>query len=215
VCAFANDLPNHRAPGVLYVGVEDNGTCSNLTINDDLLQLLGKIRDDGAITPFPTMEVRRATIGRCTMAVVIAYPSDNPPVRFRGRAWIRVGPRRAIATPEEERRLVEKRRWGNLPLDAQPVTGSTLDDLDLGRFRLEYVPSLISVDTIAQNQRTIQQQLRALRLVNVDEADMYSNIDWQIASRVVSWSSHFMAPRRRYRVDGRDSRRAHIDGNPP
>jgi ATP-dependent DNA helicase RecG len=168
VCAFANDLPNHRAPGVVYVGVEDDGTCSNLTIDDTLLQLLSKIRDDGAITPFPTMEVRRADIGKCTMAVVITYPSDNPPVRFRGRAWIRVGPRRAIATPEEERRLIEKRRWGNLPFDAQPVTGATLDDLDLNRFRLEYVPSLVSLDTIAQNERTVEQQLRALRLINVD-----------------------------------------------
>jgi ATP-dependent DNA helicase RecG len=169
VCAFANDLPDHRAPGVVYVGLEDDGSCSNLTINDALLQRLSQIRDDGAITPFPAMEVRHATIGKCTMAVVITYPSDNPPVRFRGRAWIRVGPRRAIATPEEERRLTEKRRWGNLPFDAQPVIGATLDDLDINRFRLEYVPSLVSTDTIAQNERTVEQQLRALRLANVDQ----------------------------------------------
>jgi ATP-dependent DNA helicase RecG len=103
------------------------------------------------------------------MAVVIARPSENPPVRLRGRAWIRVGPRRAIATPEEERRLIEKRRWGNLPFDAQPVIGATLDDLDLNRFQLEYVPSLVSMDTIAQNERTIEQQLLALRLINVDK----------------------------------------------
>ncbi len=167
VCAFANDLPDHRAPGVVYVGVEDDGTCSNLAIEDDLLQRLGQIRDDGAITPFPALEVRRATVGKCGMVVVVAYPSENPPVRFRGRAWIRVGPRRAIATPEEERRLIEKRRWANLPFDAQPVTGAALDDLDLNRFQLEYVPSLVSMDTIAQNERTIEQQLLALRLITI------------------------------------------------
>ncbi len=75
VCAFANDLPDHRAPGVVYVGVEDDGTCSNLAIEDDLLQRLGQIRDDGAITPFPALEVRRATVGKCGMVVVVAYPS--------------------------------------------------------------------------------------------------------------------------------------------
>ena len=169
VCAFANDLPDHREPGVVYVGVEDDGTCSNLDVDDALLKGLGQIRDDGAITPFPMMEVRRANVRNCTIAVVVVHPSENPPVRVRGRAWIRVGPRRAIATPEEERRLIEKRRWGNLPFDAQPVIGATLDDLDLNRFILEYVPSLVSLDTVAQNERTIEQQLLALRLINVDE----------------------------------------------
>lgn len=202
VCAFANDLPDHRAPGVVYVGVEDDGTCSNLTVNDDLLKRLGQIRDDGAITPFPTMEVRRATVGKCAMAVVVAYPSENPPVRLRGRAWIRVGPRRAIATPEEERRLIEKRRWGNLPFDAQPVIGATLDDLDLNRFRLEYIPSLVSMDTIVQNERTIEQQLLALRLINIDQAPTTTAIlmlgkstqDWfpgaTIAWRRVAGANH-------------------------
>lgn len=160
VCAFANDLPDNRQPGVVYIGVEDDGTCSNHSINDELLKGLSQIRDDGAITPFPMMEVRRVTLGNCTMAVIIAYPSDNPPVRVRGRVWIRVGPRRAIATPEEERRLIEKRRWGNLPFDAQPVIGATLSDLDINRFSLEYIPSLISIDTIAQNQRSTEQNAR-------------------------------------------------------
>src|SRR5260370_26420079 len=125
-------------------------------MDDELLKRLGQIRDDGAITPFPALEVRRATIRKCEMAVVVAYPSENPPVRLRGRAWIRVGPRRAIATPEEERRLIEKRRWGNLPFDAQPVPGSALYDLALNRFRLEYVPSVVSMDTVAQKDRTIE-----------------------------------------------------------
>ena len=26
ICAFANDLPNHRRPGYLLVGVKDNGS---------------------------------------------------------------------------------------------------------------------------------------------------------------------------------------------
>ena len=165
ICAFANDLPDRRRPGVVFVGVEDDGTCANLSIDDDLLKKLGQLRDDGALMPFPSIEVRPASICGCSVAVVLVEPSENPPVRFRGRSWVRVGPRRAIATVEEERRLVEKRRWANLPYDAQPINGATIQDLDLGRFESEYLPSLVSLDTIAQNARTTEQKLLALRLV--------------------------------------------------
>src|SRR5687767_8102115 len=37
ICAFANDLPNHQMPGVLFVGVQDDGQCANLRITDELL----------------------------------------------------------------------------------------------------------------------------------------------------------------------------------
>ena len=54
VCAFANDLPNHGKPGVLFVGVKDNGIPTNLAITDELLQTLGSIKTDGKILPPPT-----------------------------------------------------------------------------------------------------------------------------------------------------------------
>lgn len=166
VCAFANDLPDRRESGVVFVGIEDDARCANLEINDELLTTLGQIKDDGSLTPFPTIEVRRAIVSGCEIAVIIAEPSANPPIRFKGRVWVRVGPRRGMATPEEELRLTEKRRWGNLPFDAQPVAGTNLIDLNLGLFNSEYLPSLVSRDTIAQNERTEEQQLQALRLVD-------------------------------------------------
>ncbi len=164
VCAFANDLANNRAPGVVFVGAEDDGRCVDLDIGDDLLRRLAQIRDDGSLTAFPGMEVRKVVLSGCNMVVIVVQPSDNPPVRFNGRTWIRVGPRRAIATPEEETRLVEKRRFANLAFDARPVPGATIDDLDLDRFRSEYLPALVSHDTIARNRRSEAQQLLALRL---------------------------------------------------
>jgi ATP-dependent DNA helicase RecG len=44
ICAFANDLPNHRRAGVLFVGVHDDGRCAGLPITDELLLTLSSIR---------------------------------------------------------------------------------------------------------------------------------------------------------------------------
>lgn len=59
VCAFANDLPNYRQPGVIFVGVNDDGSCANLTITDELLLRLTDMRSDGNILPFPILTVSK------------------------------------------------------------------------------------------------------------------------------------------------------------
>ncbi|MGD0026174.1 MAG: ATP-binding protein, partial [Xanthobacteraceae bacterium] len=88
-----------------------------------------------------------------------------PPVRYRGRVWVRVGPTKRIATGEEEHRLTEKRRWGNLPFDQHSVPGATVSDLDLLRFREEYLPSAVPPDVLEKNERSELDQLKALRLL--------------------------------------------------
>ena len=40
ICAFANDMPNHKNPGVVFVGVKDDGACAGLSITDELLSTL-------------------------------------------------------------------------------------------------------------------------------------------------------------------------------
>jgi ATP-dependent DNA helicase RecG len=37
ICALANDLPGHGKPGVIFIGMEDDGSCANFEINDELL----------------------------------------------------------------------------------------------------------------------------------------------------------------------------------
>lgn len=169
ICAFSNDLADRRRSGVLFVGQKDDGTCANLTVDDRLLLSLADIRSSGNIQPLPTMSVSRERIDGCEVAVVVVEPSDNPPVRYDGRIWIRVGPRRGLATAEEERRLTEKRRWGNLPFDQHGVRGATIGDLDMGRFRSEYLPSLVSPEALEENHRDTIDQMRALRLLSRDE----------------------------------------------
>jgi len=166
ICAFANDLPNHQEPGVLFIGASDNGTCANLPITDELLQTLASMRSDGNILPFPSITVQKRIIDGCELAVVIVEPSDAPPVRYDGRTWIRVGPRRAIATPEDERRLAEKRRFKDLPFDLRPMSLATLDDLDLRFFTDEYLPEVIDREVLAENQRSVDEQLSSVRFIN-------------------------------------------------
>jgi ATP-dependent DNA helicase RecG len=168
ICAHANDLPNHRQTGVIFVGQRDDLSCAGLAIDDRLLLTVAGFRSEGKLLPFPTMHVRRAVLDGCAVAAIEVEPSDNPPVRLDGRTWVRVGPRRALATAEEERRLVEKRRWGSLPFDAHGVKGASRDDLDLRRFQLEYLPVAVSPEVLAENQRSLDHQLRALRLMQPD-----------------------------------------------
>ncbi|MBD2503206.1 ATP-binding protein [Anabaena azotica] len=168
ICAFANDLPNHQQPGVLFIGVNDNGSCANLSIDDKLLLTLASIRSDGNILPFPTIIVQKRNINGCELAIVIVEPSDAPPVRFNGRVWIRVGPRKATATPEEERRLAEKRRWKDLPFDLRPLEFAELQDLNLELFLRNYLPSSVAVDILQENQRSVEQQLSGVRFAKIE-----------------------------------------------
>ncbi|MEQ9548324.1 MAG: putative DNA binding domain-containing protein [Coleofasciculus sp. G3-WIS-01] len=168
ICAFANDLPNHQQPGVLFIGVNNDGTCENLPITDQLLLILSDMRSDGNILPFPEIIVQKRTISGCELVVVIVKPSDAPPVRFNGRVWVRVGPRRATATRQEERRLAEKRRAKDLPFDILPLPSASLDDLDLDLFRRVYLPSSLAIDILEENERSIEQQLTSMRFATVE-----------------------------------------------
>jgi len=165
ICAFANDLPGHNCPGVLFIGVNDDGTCANLPIDDKLLLTLADQRSNGNIQPFPEMTVQKRYLNGCEMAVVIVEPADAPPVRYRGRVWIRAGPRRAVASQQEERHLAEKRRAHDLPFDIRAVSNATLDDLNSTLFKDIYLPAALAPDVLEQNGRSLEQQLMSLRFV--------------------------------------------------
>jgi ATP-dependent DNA helicase RecG len=169
VCAFANDLPNHQKSGVIFVGVNDDGSPANFSITDELLLRLSDVRSDGNILPFPVITVSKRNLNGYDMAVIIVEPSDAPPVRFNGRVWIRVGPRSASATAEEERRLSEKRRARDLPFDLRPYVSSTLQDLDLDGFERSYLPLVLPIDVLEENQRSIEQRLMSMRFITVDQ----------------------------------------------
>jgi ATP-dependent DNA helicase RecG len=168
IAAFANDLPNTRQSGVIFFGLEDNGNCSNLNVTDTMLQDLSHLRADGKLIPFPIMRVGQITVDACSVAFAEVAPTDNPPTTVDNITYVRVGPTTRRATLAEERVLIEKRRWGNLPFDAHPVAGATVQDLDLGRFEREILPAMVSTDALAANQRSTEERLLALRLLHPD-----------------------------------------------
>lgn len=166
ICAFANDLPDHRQPGVLFLGVRDDGSCAGIEITDQILQNLAAIRSDGNLLPQPSMQVEKRRIRNCDLAVVTVEPASDTPVRYKGTIWVRIGPRRARASVQDERILTEKRRYRDQPFDLRPVRSATIDDIDRQLFENIYLPASVSHDVLAQNDRSLQQKLSSLRLLS-------------------------------------------------
>lgn len=165
VCALANDLPDHRRPGVVFIGAKNDGTPSNPPISDELLRQLSDIKTDGNIVPPPTLTVAKRFLRGADMAVITVWPADSPPVKYKGRIHIRIGPRRAIASAQDERILNEKRRHRDRPYDVQPMMAAMIDDLDRTRFELEYLPAAVAPDILEANDRSTEQRLAATKMI--------------------------------------------------
>ncbi|MCH9663900.1 MAG: putative DNA binding domain-containing protein [Gammaproteobacteria bacterium] len=167
VCAFANDLPNHRQPGYLLIGAKNDGALSGLKVTDNLLQILAGIRAGGNIQPLPVIVVEKFEFTDGELVVVTVLPSDLPPVKHRGRVWVRVGSSRQIASEQEERILSERRTGQQVAFDAQSCQGSTLNDLVIGLFINSYLPQAVAPEIIEQNHRTVEHQLASLRFFDL------------------------------------------------
>ena len=165
ICAFANDLPGHGEPGVVFVGVRDDRTVAGLAVTDELLRQLADMKTDGNIVPPPSMTVTKLSICSEDVVVVMVQPSDSPPVRYKGRIHIRTGPRRGLATAQDERILNEKRRFGDLPFDIQPIPSATLSDLNLTQFENEYLTQAFAPDILEANDRSLNEQLAATKII--------------------------------------------------
>lgn len=168
VCAFSNDFPNHNKPGVILLGVNDDGSIAGMKWTDEELQKIGGVRSNGNVLPQPVMTVSIVyKFPEGEVVAVVVHPSFYPPVRFNGRVWIRVGPRRAIANEAEERKLSEKRTSSAKTFDIRPSTESKLDDLNIDLFKMQYLPQAIDKETLGKNKRDLKEQLSSLRLYDL------------------------------------------------
>lgn len=170
ICAFSNDFPNHKHSGYLLLGVNDDGTLAAKTWTDEDLQRIGGMKTNGKILPQPSLVVSSVfKLQGGDVVVIEVKPSTYPPVRYDGRCWIRVGPRRDKATLEEERILTERRISNAKTYDLVPALGSTLTDLSTELFKTNYLPNAIDKETLGENGRTTEDQLASLRFFDTKE----------------------------------------------
>ena len=162
ICAFSNDISGKRKNGYLIIGVHDNGKLSGLKVDDKLLLKISNIRTDGNILPQPVMTVEKFSFDAGDVLVAEVQPSDFPPVRYCGRVWVRVGPRKSMASEAEEKILTERRLSNVRTFDARPCLGTTIADLDVAIFKKEFLPQAIAADVLAEDKRPIEEQLASL-----------------------------------------------------
>ena len=165
ICAFANDLPGSGRPGIAVVGLRDDGTPAGIAVTDEMLLALTHMRSDGNIVPPPAILSEKRLYRNHEIAVVTVLPSDSPPVRYRGAIHIRNGPRRGIATAQEERILNERRRHGDRPFDILPVPGTGIDDLSRRQFEDEYLPNAVDREFLQANDRSLEERLAAAKMI--------------------------------------------------
>lgn len=136
----------------LYVGPSENR----------MLRNVAAIRTDGNIQPQPSMMVEKVSMEEGDIVMVRVEPSIFPPVRYKGRIWIRIGPRKGVANENDEHILMEKRRANVTSFDSSPCLNATMDDLDLQLFKHYYLPNAMSDDEIEEDRkegRSIKVQL--------------------------------------------------------
>lgn len=168
ICAFANDLPNHEEPGLAFVGVEKDGTLLGKPITEEMLLQLADMKTDGNIVPPPTLMVEKRVLQDKEVAIVVAQPSDSTPVRFKGTIQVRIGPRRGIATAQDERILNEKRQSGYIPFDIQSIPSSSITDLDMNLFN-QYLSQSYDRDILEANNRSVEDRLAVTKMISTDE----------------------------------------------
>jgi ATP-dependent DNA helicase RecG len=165
VCALANDLPDHGKAGVVFIGARNDGSATGLIVTDELLRQLADIKTDGNILPTPSLNVTKHVLRDAEVAVITVEPADSPPVRYKGRIYIRIGPRRGIASAQDERILNEKRRHRDRPFDVTPVASAVLTDLNRRLFEDLYLPAAFDPNILAANDRSCEQRLAATKMV--------------------------------------------------
>jgi ATP-dependent DNA helicase RecG len=129
--AFSN-----LAGGVVLLGVEDDGSISGISREDLEEWVMTTCRDKirPAIIPFFEI-IRDAEPNKHVALVRVARGYDVHSLWHKNsnKYYIRVGSTSREATPEELRRLFQQR--GTIRAELQPVSGTSLENLDLRRLR--------------------------------------------------------------------------------
>ena len=166
VCSFANDLAGSGEPGYLLLGVKKDGSIAGRRVDDQLMASLGGLKTDGNLLPPPSMAIDKISLPEGDVVAITVYPSRYPPIRYAGQAWIRVGPRKSVATEEDIRILQERRARYGIRDEELPCETARLSDLDLDLFRLAYLPKAVDARIAEEDDRPVPEQMAALKFFN-------------------------------------------------
>ena len=169
ICAFANDISGSGESGCLLLGVENDGRISGLRIDDEKWASLGGIKTDGNLLPPPSMSMEKFSLQEGDVIAITVFPSAYPPIRYKGDAWIRIGPRKVKASEADIRVLTERRAKYGVRDEELPCERAKLSDLDIDLFRAFYLPKAIDAQIIEDDDRSVIDQMAALRFYSVEK----------------------------------------------
>ena len=118
--------------------------------------------------PILTMSVDRFAFPEGDLLVCEVQPSPMTPVRYRGRVFVRIGPRRDIASEDEERILTERRTATLATFDVTPCLRARLSDLNVDMIRKGYLPKAVDADVLAGDSRSLEEQMALVGLYDMD-----------------------------------------------
>ena len=169
ICAFANDLSDSSQAGILLLGVDNGGKVSGGRITDRQMASLGGLKSDGNLFPPPSMSVEKLALPEGDVVVLTVFPSRYPPIKYNGQVWIRIGPRKALASEDDIHLLVERRSRYGIRDEELPCDRATINDLDLSLFSSMYLPRAVDAQVIEADDRPVLEQLSALRFFNQEK----------------------------------------------
>lgn len=108
------------------------------------------------------MVVEKIELDGGPVVVVEVHPAHFPPVKYKGKTCVHIGPRRGVANEDDERKLFEKRASHVLTFDATPCFSCNIDDLDTALFRQQYLPKAYPDDVLRTDTRDVKLQLQSL-----------------------------------------------------
>ena len=168
ICAFSNDLPGSHKNGYLIIGADNGDIKPGFKVTDALLKNIAALRSDGNILPIPTMSVDRFAFPEGDLLICEVQPSPMTPVRYRGRVFVRIGPRRDIASEDEERILTERRTANMATFDVTPCLRARLSDLNVDMIRNGYLPKAVDADVLAGDSRSLEEQMASVGLYDMN-----------------------------------------------
>ena len=130
IVAFANS-----GGGVIFVGVEKDGTITGLTGKEaeEVGENMAKVAWDSVRPPFSILTKSIPTSDGIVVAIAISDGAAKPYCDNKGVYWVKNGPdKRRIQSAEELARLFQSGE--KLYAESQVVAASTLEDFDHDRF---------------------------------------------------------------------------------